>query len=119
MKEYRNIEVDYWDSLNIHITSSSEIKYGSNLADQFLASYFKKYYSEPSSSAFTGYDFTLLILNQLLEERKYSHSQLVGDSFKGGIRDYRFKYNGDKNGISNNSVYVYKYSNFNFIKLND
>ena len=119
LKEYRNIEVDYWDSLNIHITSSSEIKYGSNLADQFLASYFKKYYSEPSSSAFTGYDFTLLILNQLLEERKYSHSQLVGDSFKGGIRDYRFKYNGDKNGISNNSVYVYKYSNFNFIKLND
>ncbi len=119
LKEYRNIEVDYWDSLNIHITSSSEIKYGSTLADQFLASYFKKYYAEPSSSAFTGYDFTLLILNELLEERKYSHSQLVGDSFKGGIRDYRFKYNGDKNGISNNSVYVYKYSNFNFVKLND
>ncbi len=119
LKKYKNIEVDYWDSLNIHITSSSEIKYGSPLADQFLASYFKKYYSEPSSSAFTGYDFTLLILNELLEERTYSHNQLVGDSFKGGIRDYRFKYNGDKNGISNNSVYVYKYSNFNFIKLND
>tara|TARA_Y100001934_G_C12350409_1_gene775035 strand:- start:179 stop:1804 length:1626 start_codon:yes stop_codon:yes gene_type:complete len=119
LKKYKNIEVDYWDSLNIHITSASQIKYGSPIADQFLNSYFKKYYSEPSSSAFTGYDFTLFILNRLLEEGEYAHSKLVGASIKGGIRDYRFKFNGDKNGISNNSVYVYKYSNFNFIKLND
>ncbi len=119
LKKYKNIEVDYWDSLNIHITSASKVKYGSPLTDQFLKSYFKKYYAEPSNSAFTGYDFTLLILQELLDEREYNHDKLVGKYFNGGIRDYRFRYNGDKNGISNNSVYVYKYSNFNFIKLND
>tara|TARA_Y100000766_G_scaffold121632_1_gene104443 strand:- start:1646 stop:3268 length:1623 start_codon:yes stop_codon:yes gene_type:complete len=118
LKNYKNIEVDYWDSLNIHITSASQIKYGSPFTDQFLKSYFKKYYAEPSNSAFTGYDFTLLILQELLEG-EYNHDKLVGKYFNGGIRDYRFRYNGDKNGISNNSVYVYKYSNFNFIKLND
>jgi ABC-type branched-subunit amino acid transport system substrate-binding protein/LysM repeat protein len=119
LKKYKNIEVDYWDSLNIHITSASKIKYGSLIADQFLKSYFKKYYAEPSNSAFTGYDFTFLILSQLMEDKKYAHNKLVGNHFEGGIRDYRFKYNGDQNGISNNSVYVYKYSNFNFVKLND
>ena len=119
LKKYKNIEVDYWDSLNIHITSASKVKYGSPLTDQFLKSYFKKYYAEPSNSAFTGYDFTLLILQELLDEREYNHDKLVGKYFNGGIRDYRFRYNGDKNGISNNSVYVYKYSNFNFIRLND
>ena len=113
LKKYKNIEVDYWDSLNIHITSASKIKYGSLIADQFLKSYFKKYYAEPSNSAFTGYDFTFLILSQLMEDKKYAHNKLVGNHFEGGIRDYRFKYNGDQNGISNNSVYVYKYSNFN------
>lgn len=119
LRKYKNIEVDYWDSLSIHVTSASQIKYGSPFTDSFLTSYFKTYYAEPSNSAFTGYDFTLLILNQLLEERKYAHNKLVGNSFEGAIRDYRFKYNGDENGVSNNSVYVYKYSNFNFVKLND
>lgn len=119
LKKYKNIEVDYWDSLNIHITSASQIKYGSPLTDNFLNSYFKKYYAEPSNSAFTGYDFTLIILNKLIEEKKYAHNKLVGNSFEGAIRDYRFKYNGDKNGISNNSVNIYKYLNFNFVKLND
>ena len=119
LKKYKNIEVDYWDSLNIHITSASQIKYDSPLTDYFLSSYFKTYYAEPSNSAFTGYDFTFLILKKLLKEKKYAHNKLVGNSFEGAIRDYRFKYNGDKNGISNNSVYVYKYSDFNFIKIND
>ena len=119
LKKYKNIEVDYWDSLNIHVTSTSDIKYGYPLADDFIHSYFKKYYSEPSSFAFTGYDFTLLLLNELLYDRKYNHDKLVGNYFMGGIRDYKFVYNGDQNGISNNSVFVYKYSNFNFIKLND
>jgi len=119
LKKYKNIEVDYWDSLNIHITSAYDIKYHSPLTDSFLNSYFKTYYAEPSNSAFTGYDFTFLILKKLLEERRYDHYKLVGSSFEGAIRDYRFKYNGDENGISNNSVYVYKYSDYNFIKLND
>ncbi len=119
LKKYKNIEVDYWDSLNIHITSASQIKYDSPLTDYFLSSYFKTYYAEPSNSAFTGYDFTFLILKKLLKEKKYAHNKLEGNSFEGAIRDYRFKYNGDKNGISNNSVYVYKYSDFNFIKIND
>lgn len=119
LKEYKNIEVDYWDSLNIHISSSNDVKYGYPLADNFIHQYFKKYYSEPSSYAFTGYDFTLIVLNQLLYDRKYAHNKLVGSYFVGGLRDYEFKYNGDNNGISNNSVFVYKYSNFKLIKLND
>ena len=119
LKEYKNIEVDYWDSLNIHISSSNEVKYGYPLADNFIRQYFKMYYSEPSSYAFTGYDFTLIVLNQLLYNQKYAHNKLVGSYFVGGLRDYEFKYNGDNNGISNNSVFVYKYSNFKLIKLND
>jgi hypothetical protein len=119
LKDYKNIEVDYWDSLNIHISSSNEVKYGYPLADNFIRKYFKMYYSEPSSYAFTGYDFTLIVLNQLLYDRKYAHNKLVGSYFVGGLRDYEFKYNGDNNGISNNSVFVYKYSNFKLIKLND
>ena len=119
LKNYKNIEVDYWDSLNIHITSATDVKYGYPLTDNFIKKYFKAYYSEPSLYAFTGYDFTLLILNELLYDRNYSHDKLVGNYFIGGMRDYEFKYNGEKNGVSNNSVFVYKYSNFKFLKLND
>lgn len=119
LKNYKNIEVDYWDSLNIHITSASELKYGYPLTDNFMKAYFEKYYSEPSNYAFTGYDFTLLILNELLYDRKYTHEKLIGNYFVGGMRDYQFMNNGAQNGISNNLVNVYKYSNFKFLKLND
>ena len=43
--KYRNIEVAYWDSLNIHITSAYDIKYDLPLTDSFLNSYFKTYYA--------------------------------------------------------------------------
>ncbi len=119
LKRYKNIDVDYWDSLNIHIASASEIKFGYPLADFFIENYFKKYYSEPSNYAFTGFDFTFILLKQLLNDNNYSHDKLVGNYFVGGMRDYQFKYNGENNGISNKSVHVYKYSNYKFIKLND
>lgn len=119
LKNYKNIEVDYWDSLNIHVSSSFEVKYGYPLTDQFIKSYYKKYYNEPSDYAFTGYDFTLVILGQLLYDRTYAHNKLVGNYFVGGIRDYEFKYNGKQNGISNNSVFIYKFSNYQFLKQDD
>lgn len=119
LKNYKNIEVDYWDSLNIHVTSATDIKYGYPLTDNFMKAYFKKYYSEPSNYAFTGFDFTLLLLNELLYDRNYNHEKLVGNYFIGGMRDYKFANNGEQNGISNNSVNIYKYSNYKFLKLND
>lgn len=119
LKKYKNIEVAYWDSLNIHVTSASEIKYGYPQADQFVKGYFEKYYSEPSKFAFMGYDMTFLILKQTLREKKYKHSYLVGNYFIGGYRDYEFKYNGDQNGISNKSIHVYRFHDFKFIRVDD
>lgn len=119
LKDYKNIEVEYWDSLNIHISSSQEVKYNYPLADKFIKKYYKTYYCEPSEYAFTGYDFTMILLTELLYDQKYNHNKLVGNFFMGSLRDYEFKYNGPSNGISNNLVYVYKYDNYKFIKLND
>lgn len=119
LKKYKNIEVDYWDSLNIHVTSATDVKYGYPLTDAFMKDYFNKYYNEPSLYAFTGYDFTLLVLNELLYDREYTHDKLLENYFVGGMRDYQFTANGSQNGISNNSVNVYKYSNYKFLKLND
>jgi hypothetical protein len=119
LKNYKNIEVDYWDSLNIHVASASSIKFGYPLADNFIKKYFKKFYAEPSDYAFTGFDFTFILLKQLLANKNYSHDKLVGNYFVGGMRDYQFEHNGEFNGISNTSVDVYKYSNYKFIKLDD
>lgn len=119
LKKFKNIEVDYWDSLNIHVASASSIKFGYPLADNFIKKYFKKFYAEPSDYAFTGFDFTFILLKQLLADKNYSHDKLVGNYFVGGMRDYQFEHNGEFNGISNTSVDVYKYSNYKFIKLDD
>lgn len=120
LKKYKNIEVDYWDSLNIHIVSASDVKFGYPLTDNFMKNYFKKYYAEPSSYAFTGFDFTFILLKQMLQNRSsYSHEKLVDQYFVGGMRDYQFTFNGEQNGISNKSVNVYKYSNYKFLKLNE
>lgn len=119
IKEYRNIEVAYWDSLNVHITGSQNIKYGYPLADEFIGSYFQQFYNEPSRFAFSGYDFTFMFLKQVLETKKYTNSSIVGNYFVGGYRDYQFKYNGPQNGISNKAVNIYRFQDFKFRKVND
>lgn len=119
LKKYRNIEVAYWDSLNIHVTGAQNIKYGYPLVDQFIGAYFKQYYNEPSKFAFTGYDLTFMILKQVLETKKYSHSSIAGNYFVGGFRDYQFKYNGDASGISNKAVNIFRFHDYKFIKVND
>lgn len=119
LKKYKNIEVAYWDSLNIHVSSSYSPKYNYPLADRFITSYFKEYYTEPSKFAFSGYDMTFTILSKCIEERKYLHSSIVGGYYIGGWRDYQFKYNGDQNGISNKAVSIYRYHDFKFVKVDD
>lgn len=119
LKKYKNIEVAYWDSLNIHVSSSFNPKYKYPLADRFITSYFKAYYTEPSKFAFSGYDLTFMLLSQCIEDRKYLHSNIAGNYFIGGWRDYQFKYNGDSNGISNKAVSIYRYHDFKFIKVDD
>lgn len=118
LTKYKNIEVSYWDSLNIHVSSDYEIKYGYAATDQFISKYFKLYYDEPSNFAFSGYDLTLLILKQCITN-KYNHHLLVGHYFVGTFRDYDFKYNGNDNGISNTAVSIYRFHNYKFIKVND
>jgi ABC-type branched-subunit amino acid transport system substrate-binding protein/LysM repeat protein len=119
LKKYKNIEVAYWDSLNIHVTGASNIAYGTPKVDQFISSYFNQFYTEPSRFAFNGYDFTFMLLKQVLETKKYSHSSVVGNYFMGGYRDYQFKYNGDQNGISNKAVSIFRLRDYKFIKVND
>ncbi len=119
LKKYRNIEVAYWDSLNIHITGASNVKYGLPLVDKFITTYFNQFYTEPSKYAFSGFDFTFMLLKQAIDTKKYNHSAVVGNYFMGGFRDYQFKYNGDQNGISNNAVNIFRFHDFKFVKVND
>lgn len=119
LKKYKNIEVAYWDSLNIHVSSGHTAKYGYPITDQFISAYFKKFYSEPSKFALSGYDLTMMVLKQTLKEKKYSHASVAGHYYIGGWRDYQFKYNGDQNGISNKAISIYRYHDFKFIKVDD
>lgn len=119
LKKYRNIEVAYWDSLNIHVTGAENIKYGIPLVDQFISNYFNKFFNEPSKYAFTGFDITLMFLKQALKTNKYAHEDIVGNYFIGGFRDYQFKYNGDDKGISNKAVNIFRFQDFKFVKVND
>ena len=119
LKKYRNIEVAYWDSLNIHITATSNIRYGSQLVNKFISSYFNVFFNEPSQYAFAGFDLTLMLLRQVIRTKKYSHLDIVDSYFMGGYRDYQFKFNGDKNGISNKAVNIFRLHDFKFVKVND
>ena len=119
LKKYRNIEVAYWDSLNIHVAGASDVRYGSPVVNKFISSYFNHYFNEPSKYAFSGFDITLMLLKQVVENKKYAHVNIVGSYFMGGCRDYQFQYNGDKNGISNKAVNIFRLHDFKFVKVND
>ncbi len=85
--DYKRISYDYYDQLNVHVSSASYIDAKSSEAQFFKRTYFDRYGTIPSNDAFIGYDL-MLYIGRLLqkhgtafptkidaEQEKYMHTK--------------------------------------------
>lgn len=116
--DFKNIEVNYWEDLKIHVAGNLDFTYGYGLNETFFKKYYQKYGNEPAEYAVLGYDVVFSLLKNL-ENNQFEPSQIVGKYFIGGRLDMQFKYGLGQNGIENKACGIYAYQNFKFIKVDD
>lgn len=117
-KDYKNIEVNYWEDLKIHIVGNLDYNYGYGLNESFFREYYEKYQSEPADYAVLGYDVVFHLLKNM-SNNQFELSQIVGKYFIGGKLDFQFKYGSPQNGIENKACGIYNYQNFKFVRIDE
>ncbi len=128
--DFERIEFDYFENLDVHVTSSSNFDFDSNQAKEFKKKYYSNFGEIPEQPAFLGYDLMMYVGQAL---NKY------GDKFQGYAEvvnapnlQHRFDFqpiiNGkldDASGVKptveqfeNKQVYLLQFKNYQFKKVN-
>ena len=66
-KDFNNISYEYYETMNVHISSESFIDTNQEAIQNFREAFFNKYGMPPTEEAFKGYD-TILYFGRLLKE---------------------------------------------------
>ena len=115
-RTFDNIEIDYFQNLNLHLFSSSFIDYSNPKVKNFLRSYREKYKTEPDKFAFIGYDIASYFLS-LLKKYGNDFENCISDNKYDGIQtSYLFMKNAENSkGKENTFVNIYKYQEYNLV----
>lgn len=62
---FRNVEVEHWDRLRLHVPDPFCIDYKSEDTEHFIRTFRKRYATEPSTFAYRGYDLGIHFLRAL------------------------------------------------------
>ncbi len=74
--EYEKISYDYYEDLNVHVSSDTYINPLSPAIQSFQMDYFNKYGESPNEYAFLGYDL-MLYLGRMLREKGSQFQQTI------------------------------------------
>jgi hypothetical protein len=128
-KDIQMIGVKKWISIN-HIDSEYLNKLGYTYPTPYFidskninvinlsAAYRKKYYTDPSDYYFQGFDVGYYYLNALKTMGPDFVKQLEVLKSKGLIMDFNFYRPSDATGFDNKSLYIIKYKDYLFQKVN-
>jgi Receptor family ligand binding region len=79
-RDYERISYDYYEQLNVHISSASYIDPNSEKVKKFRKDYFNKYGTVPNTEAFVGYDVMLYFGRMMAKYGTYFQDRLDGES---------------------------------------
>lgn len=115
--DFKNIEVQHWDSLHIHISGTLNYLYHQREFKDVMAKYFNKTGVDMSFYAMMGFDAGWISLKPMIGISRFNISALENKRFSGMMMDYYFSKSDVGNGLKNSAGSVYKYQNYKFTKV--
>ena len=115
---YDNLDLDYLNSLSLHIPANNFIDYSNISTQNFIKNYREKYKTEPESYVFQAFDLTYYFISSLQKNGSGFLNELPENSYKGLNSSYNFTQHPSESGFENKFVYILKFDNFNLIKAN-
>lgn len=115
---FDNLDIDYLNSLSLHIPSNSFIDYSNPNTLKFIKDYREKYKTEPEDYVFQGFDVTYYFISSLQKYGSGFLKNLEGNKYQGIDANYNFIQYPSECGFENKSVFILKYENYKLVKAN-
>lgn len=116
-KHFENIDLPYFQILNVHYCASQFINDEDSLVASFVNKYMDKQGTYPSKNSFLGFDLAYYLGNNLMNNGSlYAQNSLI--KFNGFSIDLNFFKTGVESGFENTSSFLLKFDDFTIKRVN-
>jgi len=114
---YENIDLEYFQKLNVHYCSTRFIDEQDSLTTNFIKEYIKITEIYPSRNTFLGFDLAYYFGNNLMNQGTL-FSSLSIQNHKGLSIDLNFFKTGIESGFENKNAYLLRFDDFTLKRIN-
>lgn len=118
-KDFPGVDVNYLQTLNVHIPAANLERYDYPLNDKMIHAYAQRFRTEPSDMAFAGYDITNIFVSNLKKSKDFGNNDFLNRKWNGTMTDYFFVRKNANSGIENTSVGMMIFNNYQLVWLNE
>ncbi len=117
-QDFENIEVEYFQNLNLHLPSDLFVDYGRKEVKNFLVKFREQYLAEPGKYACLGYDATLYYLQMLNKFGNAFYTKPETIHAIGLQSNFDFKQISEQGGLENQCTFILNYNNYRLVRVN-
>lgn len=117
-QDFENIEVEYFQNLNLHLPVDLFVDYSRQEVKNFLAKFRDKYLAEPDKYSYLGYDVTMYYLQMLNKFGKTFYQRPETIHATGLQSSFDFKKVGTEGGLENQNTFILNYNDYRLVKVN-
>ena len=82
-KNYERVSYDYYDALNVHLSSDNQLDRSKTNIQNFAKAYFQTFGEAPSEDAYYGYDMTLYMGKMLIKHGSQFQTKIDTEPYMG------------------------------------
>lgn len=109
--KYENIDLEYFQKLNVHYCSASFIDYKDSLTSDFIDNYKIKTETYPSNNTFLGFDLAYYFGNNFINQGTL-FSPVSLEEYKGMSIDFNFFKTGIESGFENTKSHLLRFEDY-------
>ncbi len=117
-QDFENIEVEYFQNLNLHLPVDLFVDYSKPEVKNFLSKFRERYLAEPGKYGYLGYDVMMYYIQMIQKFGNdfYLHPETIHAS--GVQSSFDFKKVGTQGGLENQSTFILNYTDYRLVKVN-
>ena len=117
-QDFENIEVEYFQNLNLHLPVDLFVDYTKTEVKKFLLKFRERYLAEPDKYSYLGYDVTMYYLQMLNKFGKTFYQKPETIHATGLQSNFDFKKVGTEGGLENQNTFILNYNDYRLVKVN-
>ncbi len=116
---YQSFEPELFEYLHVHTSSIGNLNLRDSMYLDFERDYFFRFGEIPSLQAVQAFEQTLFVGEEIAKHGYYSPGVIDGQSYQGIYSDFNFKWVESHKGVENQTAFMIKFSDYQFLRINE